>query len=139
MPHKVVQYTNNKTVKGDAFRRRKEMETPFLTNQRLDEKQTKAIVELSTPEEPVLFAVVGNISPRAQYGTNVLLATRAHLFTYDFQTEECSEKIAFSDVEKIYNKRMYGNGLMRAKMKDGSTREILPAVPRRGISASRGV
>ena len=100
------------------------METPFLTNQRLDEKQTQTIVGLSSTEEPVLFAVVGNISDRSRYSTNVLLATRAHLFTYDFDTKTCSEKIAFADVESIYNKRMYGNGLMRAKMKDGSTREI---------------
>ena len=91
------------------------METPFLTNQRLDEKQTKTIVELSTPEEPVLFAVVGNISDRAKYNTNVLLATCAHLFTYNFDTGECSEKLTFTDIENIYNKRMYGNGLMRAK------------------------
>ncbi|MBQ9132445.1 MAG: ATP-binding cassette domain-containing protein, partial [Clostridia bacterium] len=100
------------------------MEAPFLTNQRLDEKQTQTIIGLSSPEEPVLFAVVGNISDRARYHTNVLLATGAHLFTYNFDTGECSEKIAFADVESIYNKRMYGNGLMRAKLKDGSTREI---------------
>ena len=100
------------------------METPFLTNQRLDEKQTQTIIGLSGPEEPVLFAVVGNISDRARYHTNVLLATRAHLFTSNFDTGECSAKLAFTDVEHIYNKRMYGNGLMRAKLKDGSTREI---------------
>ena len=73
------------------------METPFLTNQRLDAKQIQTIVGLSSTEEPVLFAVVGNISDRSRYSTNVLLATRAHLFTYDFDTQTCSEKIAFAD------------------------------------------
>lgn len=100
------------------------METPFLTNKKLDEKQLRTIVGLTEPDEPILFAVVGEISERAHYSFNVLLVTRAHLFSYDFGSETCSEKTAFTDVEEIYNKRMYGNGLMRARMKDGSTREL---------------
>ena len=100
------------------------METSFLTNQRLDEKQIQTIIGLSDPDEPILYAVVGDISERAHYSFNVLLVTRAHLFSYDFGRNVCSEKTAFSDIEEIYNKRMYGNGLMRARMKDGSTREL---------------
>ena len=100
------------------------MDTPFLTNQMLDEKQIQTLVGLSDPSEPILFAVVGEISSNARYGTCVLLATRAHLFTYDFGSQTRSEPLPFSDVEEIYNKRMYGNGMMRARLKDGSTRDI---------------
>ena len=100
------------------------MDTPFLTNVKLEEKQVKTIIGLSDESEPVLFAIVGEISPHARYGMNVLLVTRAHLFSYDFDRSTVSERVAFSDIEEIYTKRMYGNGLMRARMKDGSTREL---------------
>lgn len=100
------------------------MDTSFLTNRKLDEKQMQTLMSLTDESEPILFAVVGDLSEKAHYSCNVLLVTRAHLFHYDFGSEECSEKTAFSDISEIYNKRMYGNGLMRARMKDGSTREL---------------
>ncbi len=100
------------------------MDTPFLTNVKLEEKQVRTIIGLSDESEPILFAIVGEISPQARYGMNILLVTRAHLFSYDFDRNCASERVAFSDIEEIFNKRMYGNGMMRAKMKDGSTREL---------------
>ena len=100
------------------------MDTPFLTNQKLEEKQIQTIIGLADKDEPILFAVVGEISSHAHYSSCVLLATRAHLFTYDFGSETRSEPLAFSDIEEIYNKRMYGNGVMRARLTDGSTREV---------------
>jgi len=95
-----------------------------LTNVKLDEKQVQAILRFSSEEEPILFAVVGEITSKAHYGTTALLGTKAHLFSYHFESESCSEKTAIADIEELYNKRMYSNGLMRAKMKDGTTREL---------------
>ncbi|MBE6553560.1 MAG: ABC transporter ATP-binding protein [Ruminococcaceae bacterium] len=100
------------------------MEATFLTNQRLEEKQIQTLVGLADKDDPILFAVVGEISKRARYSLNVLLVTRTCLFTYDFGSETCSERIYFSETEELFNKRMYGNALMRARMKDGTTREI---------------
>ena len=100
------------------------MEHSFLTNVKLEEKQVQTILKLSCEEEPILFAIVGEITSQAHYGRTVLLGTKAHLFTYDFETETCSEKTEISQIEEIYNKRMYSNGLMRVKMKDGSRREL---------------
>lgn len=94
------------------------METHFLTNKKLSDEQVRTILSLGTEDEPVRFAVVGEITDRATYGTCVLLATKTHLFTYDFVKEECSERYAFSDVKEIYNKRMYGNGVMRLITQD---------------------
>jgi len=91
-----------------------------LTNQRLTDDQLRLISSLGSKEEPILFAVVGEISPQARYAKCVLLATNAHLFTCDLETGQCSERYAFAEVEEIYNKRMYGNGIMRLRMKDGS-------------------
>ena len=95
-----------------------------MTNKKLDEKQIQTLVALTDKDEPILYAVVGEISQRASYSFNVLLLTRAHLFSYDFGSNTCSEKVAFTDIEEVFNKRMYGNGLMRARMKDGTTKEL---------------
>lgn len=100
------------------------MEHTFLTNVKLEEKQVQTILNMSREDEPILFAIVGEISSKAHYGRTVLLGTKAHLFTYDFDEEVCSEKTEISQIEEIYNKRMYSNGLMRVKMKDGSRREL---------------
>jgi len=96
------------------------MDTPFLTNRKLDEKQIQTLLELADKNDPILYAVVGEITNSAKYSLHVLLVTATHLFSYDFGTGECSERIPFAEIEEIKNKRMYGNGLMRAKMKDGS-------------------
>ncbi len=100
------------------------MDTRFLINKKLTDSQKQTIQSLGSEDEPILFAVVGEISKSAQYGTCVLLATKAHLFTYDFSKEECSERYAFSDVEDILNKRMYGNGIMRLRTRDGALHDV---------------
>lgn len=94
------------------------MKTKFLTNKKLSEEQIQTILSLESEEEPILFAVVGEVSDKAMYGTCVLMGTRAHLFTYDFVSGECSERYAFADIKEIYNKRMYGNGIMRIRTSD---------------------
>ncbi|MBQ9087066.1 MAG: ABC transporter ATP-binding protein [Clostridia bacterium] len=100
------------------------MNTPFLTNQKLADSQIQTIIGLSTPENPVVFAVVGEISKTAQYATMALLATHTEIFTYDFSTEALSRRYAFSEIEEIFNKRMYGNAMMRIRLKDGSLHDL---------------
>ncbi|MBQ8344964.1 MAG: hypothetical protein IJY42_01715, partial [Clostridia bacterium] len=103
---------------------RMKMEKNILLNQKLEEHQLQTIRSLVPEDDPVVFAVVGEISNRANYSKTVLLATRSFLFTYDFKTEQCSEHYLFSDVEEIYNKRMYGNGIMRLRTKDGVLHDV---------------
>ena len=100
------------------------MDAPFLTNRKLSDSQIKKIVSLGSEEEPILFAVCGEISKEANYSSCVLLATKAHIFSYDFGKDELSERYAFSDVEDIFNKRMYGNGIMRLVLKSGEKTDI---------------
>ncbi len=100
------------------------MDARILTNQKLTDDQLRTIVSLGSEEEPVLFAVVGAISKEAKYGVNVLLATKSHLFTYDFQNGKRSERFAFCQVKEIYNKRMYGNGMMRLVTEDGVKHDL---------------
>ena len=84
----------------------------------------QTIRSLGSEDEPVLFAVVGEISRQARYGKCVLLATRSHLFTYDFEAEQASRRFAFDEIQDIYNKRMYGNGMMRLCTKEGERYDL---------------
>ena len=95
-----------------------------MTNRKLTDEEIKKILSMGNEEEPILYAICGEISKKANYSLCVLLATKAHIFSYDFGSGECSEKYAFEDIEDIYNKRMYGNGIMRLKFKDGTSTEL---------------
>lgn len=97
---------------------------PFLTNQKLSEEQEKAIVSLGSAEDPVVFAVMGEISPKARYATVALLATHTEIFTYNFDTGEESCRFGFSEIKEIFNKRMYGNAVMRVRLVDGSLYDL---------------
>ncbi len=96
----------------------------LLINQKLTEAQIQTIRSLGSDEKPIRFAVAGEISKDAKYSTCVLLATDSEIFTYDFGKNEESPRFAFSDVEAIYCKRMYGNGMMRVKTADGETHDL---------------
>ena len=97
---------------------------PFLTNQRLSEAQTKRIISLGTSEDPVVFTIVGEITPRAKYATVALIATQTEIFTFDFERDEASERYRFSDIKGIFNKRMYGNAIMRVRLQDDSIHDL---------------
>lgn len=96
----------------------------ILINRKLNDEQLNKLISLGSEDEPILFAICGDISRKAQYSPCVLLATKAHIFTYDFVKEEASEKYAFGDIENIYNKRMYGNGIMRIVLKTGERTDL---------------
>ena len=100
------------------------MELPFLANQRLTDEQIRRIVSLDDGQNPVRYAVVGKLSPRGDYGKVALLVTATHLFTYDFDGDAASDRIAFSDIDTIEARRMYGNGVLRIRLKDGGARDL---------------
>ncbi len=100
------------------------MENTVLTNKKLTDAQLDIIRSLGSEEEPVLFAVVGDISETAKYSVCALLVTRSCLFTYDFGSNVCSKRYAFDNIELIFNKRMYGNGVMRVKETGGEIQNV---------------
>ena len=100
------------------------MDTPFLTNRKLSDDQVKKIVSFGTEDDPVLFVVCGDVSREANYSSCVLVATRSLIFSYDFGSDEISPKYAFSDIDNIFNKRMYGNGIMRVVLKNGEKSDL---------------
>ena len=100
------------------------MEAPFLTNRKPTEEQLRKLLSLNSENEPIRFAILGEISARAEYASQALLVTDSHLFSYCFENDTVSEKIAFADVDDIFNKRMYGNGVMRVRLKDESLHNV---------------
>lgn len=100
------------------------MEKNFLVNKKLSEQQLRALKKIESDDEPFLFAVVADVSLKAKYSETALLVTEKSLFTYDFNSECQSEKYYFSDIESIYSKRMYGNGIMRVELKNGEARDL---------------
>ncbi len=120
----MIKYANN-SDKGELKQAIPIMkETVLLMNKRLDDDRIEAIRSLGTEDDPVLLAIVGEISEKARYGECALLATRSCLFTYDFNGHTCSERYLFDDIDEIYNKRMYGNGIMRIRKKDGTLHDV---------------
>ena len=100
------------------------MELPFLTNQRLDDKKAMAILETNSDECPILFSVIGEVAPDSRYGDTALVVCADRLYTFDFSAGEASPQILFADMGKIYTKRLYGNGLVRAELQGGERRDI---------------
>jgi len=99
------------------------MET-FLLNKKLSEKQHSAIEKLTDKENPVLFAIVSSVNDQARYSDTTLVVARDRAIVLDNGSCTAGEPVFFKDVEKVFNKRMYGNGTLRAKMKDGSTKDL---------------
>ena len=100
------------------------MSLNFLINQHLDEKQSAALVAESREDDPILYAIIGEISQDNRYVTTALAVTHSSLFTFDFENEKVTGRIAISDISKIFTKRMYGNGLLRVKTNDGQLHDL---------------
>lgn len=99
------------------------MET-FLLNKQLPSEQLSTLESLTDKDAPILFAIVSSITGKAEYSDTTLAATREYIFVFDNQSLTAGERIYFKDIEEVFNKRMYGNGTMRAKMKDGTKKDL---------------
>ena len=100
------------------------MELPFLVNRKLDDKQAAAFLAINKAEDPLLFAVIGDIDKDSRYGTTALCVTATRVFVYDLNAGAAENTVDFADAESVYVKRLYGNGLLRAGMKDGQKKDI---------------
>ena len=69
--------------------------------------------------ETVLFAVVGDLSLFEKYAASTLLITSRRAVIVDPNHENGFFSAAFSDIEKVSVKRMYGNARMNFTMKSG--------------------
>ncbi|MDP4133738.1 MAG: ABC transporter ATP-binding protein, partial [Bacillota bacterium] len=77
-----------------------------------------------TDDEPLLFAIIGDLTVHSKYGQTALVATEKRFFILDFESCEATE-YNISDVKKVRVKRMYGNAYMGVDFNDG--RFLVPA------------
>ncbi len=100
------------------------MERTILTNQHLPEAQLAALRSASPAEDPILFAIIGEISRDNVYCPTALAVCATQLFTVDLTTAKTDNFVAFTDIDKIFSKRMYGNGMLRVRQTDGTLRDV---------------
>ena len=93
------------------------METNFLSNRKPTEKELVSL--RGAARTPILFTVFGEIGASNRYDPTALAVTADEVFLYDFKADRVEKRFAFSDIDEIFTKRMYGNGMLRVRGKDG--------------------
>lgn len=100
-------------------------------------EETKPLINKAMPEdargwvdhqlcdgEKLLFAVVGDLSLFEKYDTATLLVTSRRAVVVDKNHDNGLFSAAFSDIESVTVKRMYGNARMNFKLKDGTEKTV---------------
>ncbi len=90
----------------------------FLINRKIPHELNEKLRSVTAENEPVLFAIVGELTTESKYGQSILLATGSDFLVYDGKKNEVTLRVPYSSVESFYTKRMYGNGILRGKSKD---------------------
>ena len=96
----------------------------LLINTALSDEEMKKLRSREDPAFPYLFAIVGDITVKSEYCRNVLLVSETKIDTYEIDTDHFGRSVALDEVESAQNKRMYGNALLRLKLKSGETVNI---------------
>lgn len=96
----------------------------LLINTALSDEEMKKLRSREDPAFPYFFAIVGDISVKSEYCRNVLLVSEKKIDTYEIDTDHFGRSVALDEVESAQNKRMYGNALLRLKLKSGETVNI---------------
>ena len=89
----------------------------ILINKNVSSKIREKLESLSPDTNPVRFAIVGDLTLDSKYGSQILAVTKDRLFVYDPDTDTVVLQLEFNEIDKLYSKRMYGNGIIRAMKK----------------------
>lgn len=95
-----------------------------LINRQLKPELMARLMDAAGADGPILFTIVGELSGEAHYSHVALAFCADSFFTYSFDTDERSCSYRIADVDEIYNKRMYGNGVMRVRLTGGETKDV---------------
>lgn len=96
----------------------------FLLNKQLTDEEISKLTAYTDEENPILFAIIGNVSDSCSYTTNALAVCKDFLYTYDFTEDKYGPKFYFKDIKMVVNKRMYGNAVMRITFNDEKTLDV---------------
>ena len=89
-----------------------------LTNKKLSASLSEKLNALVADDDPIRFVISGELTLDSKYGSNLLAVTARELIVYDADKDTLLSRTPFDTIEKIYSKRMYGNGLVRVVLKD---------------------
>ncbi len=93
----------------------------LLINTVLNDEEMKKLRSREDPAFPYLFAIVGDISVKSEYCRSVLLVSEKKIDTYELDSDHFGSSIDISEIASAQNKRMYGNAILRIKLKSGET------------------
>ncbi len=94
-------------------------ETKPLINKAMPDDARGWIERQLSDGEKMLFAVVGDLSLFEKYAAATLIITSRRAVIVDENHDNGFFSAAFSDIEKVSVKRMYGNARMNFKLKNG--------------------
>lgn len=100
------------------------MELNFLVNQQLNARQCEALLQHEKPDDPILFAIIGESALDGSYTPTAFAVTATAFFTVDLTTGVGSERYAIAAFSKIFTKRLYGNGLIRIQCNNKDIKDI---------------
>ncbi len=93
-----------------------------LVNQKLSEEQKARIVGALHEGEHVLFAIAGDLNPEGKYGLCVLVLTEERVLAFN---EDAEDSYPYSQIDKVWVKRMYGNASMFLKDQEGKKHTVI--------------
>ena len=89
----------------------------MLKNKNVSEQLVNELKRFETEDEPILFAVVGDLSLNSTYCETVLAVTKSRTIVIDSSLEKGAAVYSHMDVEKAVVKRMYGNAVLKFTVK----------------------
>lgn len=95
------------------------MKTDFLVNKSLSDKQKELLFSGRPSADPILFAIVGETALDGKYEPVAFAVSTTHFFTVSLQSGEVHESVEIAGMGELFTKRLYGNGLIRLREKDG--------------------
>lgn len=95
------------------------MKTEFPVNQLLSDRQREVLETGNSPEDPILFAIVGETALDGAYEPVAFAVTSTRFFTISLKSGELYESVNIAGMGELFTKRLYGNGLIRLRENDG--------------------
>lgn len=91
----------------------------LLTNKVVPERFGDAFSGIKKDDETPLFALVGDLDLKGNYGVSVLFATEKRFYAFDDCHDGGCMIIELTDVSESKVKRLYGNAMLRCETEDG--------------------
>ena len=85
----------------------------MITNKPVPQEILERASEFIDENDPILFAIVGDLNLEGKYDTSAFLVTSKKAIAADKNLEGGIVAYDFSDIKKASVKRMYGNALIR--------------------------